>query len=184
MERVSSLEFIQSLTREVLMEKYSYERTLLHYLVSIRDIRDSDFAKSLIYLVQHGLDLNAKSIFGNTPSHLLCRDEKSHFLEIMCCMGADISLKNNGNDSCLSIALSFGSKRCVEILIANGARSHGETTRIQERVKVFEQSVVQCRDVIVILLGLKRRHQVLYKLDRFLISQVLAVEIWATRLDW
>lgn len=75
---------------------------------------------------------------------------------------------------------------CITTLIANGSRLKS-LLQLQPRViipqiEVFEERVIQCRDVIVILLGLrKRRHIFLYKLDKFLIAQELAPEIWATR---
>lgn len=56
-----------------------------------------------------------------------------------------------------------------------------------EKMIECEARVKSCRDVIIVLLGLKkRRHSMGYsailpKLDRFLIKQELAVAIWSTR---
>ena len=187
MEKPFSIAWIQShFSKEELMEEDHFDCTLLHSLIIGKE--EYEYEKTLVYLVQHGLDLNKTSVFGNTPSHLTCKYERPRFLELLCCMGANISLKNNDGKSCLSMALEYRNKKCAKILIANGVRSHGETTHIQEQVKVFEQGVLRCRDVIVTLLGLKKKRSsmrhvslILPKLDRFLIQQILAVEIWATR---
>ena len=58
-----------------------------------------------------------------------------------------------------------------------------EYHRVPNVLREFDKGVQMCRDVIVILLGLKRfrRLATLVKLDRFLIKQVLAVAIWTTR---
>ena len=56
-----------------------------------------------------------------------------------------------------------------------------------EKMIECEARVKSCRDVIVVLLGLKKRchsmgySAILPKLDRFLIKQELAVAIWSTR---
>ena len=78
------------------------------------------------------------------------------------------------------------SDSCVKMLIANGARLHYvpdkcRQTQITPEMIAFERGILNCRDVIIVFLGLKKRRQILCKLDRFLVSQVLAVEIWSTR---
>lgn len=57
--------------------------------------------------------------------------------------------------------------------------------RMSFELLAFEQGVTRCCNVIVTLLGLKkfRRNDKLAKLDRFLIQQLLAVEIWTTRTN-
>ena len=88
-------------------------------------------------------------------------------------------------------ALHYGFELVLEMLISNGKRvqsiqalGHSYDFRVLYRhVEKFQAKVIQCRDVIVILLGLKKRRQVLCKLDRFLIQQELATAIWATRKD-
>lgn len=75
--------------------------------------------------------------------------------------------------------------KCSKICIANGYRlkhvlPHYEVHRRTDLI-IFEHGVIKCRDVIVVLLGLKKRRQVLGKLDRFLVQQELAVAIWSTR---
>ena len=75
-----------------------------------------------------------------------------------------------------------------KVLIANGYRLKSVSTQFRKHITLgmwaFEQGVLRCRDVIVTLLGLKRRRRgqvFLPKLDRFLLQEVLAVEIWTTR---
>ena len=94
---------------------------------------------------------------------------------------------------------------CAQFLIANGVRL--DTIReivttgiypllpyVRDNIPLglilFEQGVLRCRDAIVVLLVLKKRSRNainhltrLKKLDRFLVQQVLAVEIWTTRAD-
>ena len=67
----------------------------------------------------------------------------------------------------------------VHVLIANGVRlkSIRHQEHITQAMRDFEQGVLRCRNVVVILLGLKKRKQVLGKLDRFLVQQELAVAI-------
>lgn len=57
--------------------------------------------------------------------------------------------------------------------------------RLSFDLLAFEKGVKRCRNVIVTILGLKkfRRQAKLVKLDRFLIQQVLVVEIWTTRTN-
>ena len=71
-------------------------------------------------------------------------------------------------------------------LISCGSRLKSVTHNghfVSQKMKDFERGVLHCRDVIVILLGLKKRKQVLGKLDRFLVQLELAVAIWTTRQE-
>lgn len=76
---------------------------------------------------------------------------------------------------------------CGKICIENGYRlKHIKRGILIENCATYallEQGVINCRNVIVILLGLRRKHKILPLLDRFLVQQVLAVEIWTTRGD-
>ena len=74
-------------------------------------------------------------------------------------------------------------EKCLRIIMSYGIRLDKASIRSVPRKFIkFENGLVVCRDVIVILLGLKKRqYEFLKRLDRFLIKQVLAVEIWATR---
>lgn len=74
---------------------------------------------------------------------------------------------------------------CLHLLISNGVRLKNEEKHVKvEKFRIFQEGVICCRDVLIVLLGLKKRQHVLLKrLDRFLIKQVLAVEIWATRCN-
>ena len=75
-------------------------------------------------------------------------------------------------------------------LIANGLRTYVAPPKANSALQQFEKEVIRCRDVIVTLLGLKRRRQsngyslILPKLDRFLVQQELAVSIWSSRYQW
>ena len=79
--------------------------------------------------------------------------------------------------------------QCMAVLVSNCYRLKQENLyvsleKLPQSLIQLEKSVIQCRDVIVVLLGLKKHRQVLRKLDRFLIQQELAVAIWSTRSTW
>lgn len=115
-----------------------------------------------------------------SPLYWTCHYGQHGMTNLLLVLGARM------HPSALSISIMKWNA-CFKVLIANGLRlkslSLVETHIIVDnRVEEFEERVIQCRDVIVILLGLrKRRHIFLYKLDKFLIAQELAPEIWATR---
>lgn len=82
--------------------------------------------------------------------------------------------------------LSNGKIECLKLMIANGVRFNSGTFippgPIVDICRKFQCGVIACSDIIVVLIGLKKRKQILHKLDKFLIQQELAVAIWATRL--
>ena len=137
-------------------------------------------------------------------------------IQVLLALQADPLVKNHHGSNALEEALlmivgnhatpeqkPFVNQNCIEsakVLIANGFRLQHinqdtydiATARHSKHIDFgkFEQGVINCRDIIVTLLGLKkRRHSadnytiILPKLDRFLIRQVLAVEIWTTRTN-
>lgn len=101
------------------------------------------------------------------------------------------SIKVWGKYSPLEIAM-LDNHKALYILLANGirlSRLQNSTSYIfckTSEMQNFERGVLGCVQVIVILLGLKKRcyggaSRILPKLDRFLIQQELAVAIWTTR---
>lgn len=166
---------------------------------------------ALLALVKKGADINE-------DPRVIYRDNKERWsplleaamrlqprtIQVLLVLQADPLVKNYHGSNALEEALSPrpGQKLlCIEsakVLIANGFRLqhiNQDTYDIASACHSkhinfgkFEQGVINCRDVIVILLGLKKRRHltgnytiILPKLDRFLIRQVLAVEIWTTR---
>jgi len=75
--------------------------------------------------------------------------------------------------------------KCLRIIMSYGFRLEKSKIRsVPKEFVRFQNGLNLCRNIIVTLLGLKKRQHVLLKrLDRFLVKQVLAVEIWSTRCD-
>ena len=150
---------------------------LLHYSVYQKFSGKFTYnVKAVLILIKAGCNVNLKTNYDSTPVHFACKTNDSTILSMLCSAGADLRIKSvNGEPRYLA------SSNCLKILLANGVRlRHMYCT--QDFID-FEQGVIQCRDVIVTLLGLKKFRGVamLSKLDRFLIKQELAVSIWSTR---
>lgn len=103
---------------------------------------------------------------------------------IACCKELDYSRT-------ISLVLNrMGDLYYVKVLLANGACLSEifvpNGFEISRDLVQFKKGVNQCRDIIVTLLGLKKRNHILHlkNLDRFLIKEILAVEIWSTREEW
>lgn len=150
---------------------------LLHYACRYDDVR------ALVMLLKSNMiDVNQKPSQNNIAMY--------------------IAIRCRNNDTIILLLLASGSMICyqsltemlckhstemnprMKLLIANGLRTRKlPYGLISDEMRYFEQGVLRCRDVIVVLLGLKKRRQVLGKLDRFLVKQELAVAIWSTRHD-
>lgn len=165
---------------------------LLNYLNSIpRDQWSTKFFKeacrnnkknydALVALCLQGVD------FGNDYRGCI-RDLRKdpRKLEIMVANGLNFKIKRRGHFTLLDDTKK-GWKASAKVLIANGMRLDSSDCVFKcedPNLIKFQQGVLCCRDVIVVLIGLKknRRLSAFTKIDRFLIKNVLAVEIWATR---
>lgn len=117
-------------------------------------------------------------------------------LEILCALEVNVQLETFQGLTPLDRALFHKCTTCAKVLIANGSRTSNTRDsftlldsgyliqrNISQDLLDFEKGIISCRNVIVVLLGLKkyRRVAMLPKLDRFLVKQILAVEIWSTR---
>ena len=118
---------------------------------------------------------------------IICNNTKA--MELLCATYTFLISKPNWKGvSPLEMVLCShedGRVKIAKFLLANGARlkSVKYFTWIHQELRDFEQGVLQSRDVIVVLLGLKKKRVILHKLDRFLIQQELAVAIWSTRQE-
>ena len=143
---------------------------LMYHAIRVNQL---DYTKKFILA---GLDINSYDKSYNAPFACAAFHGKHDIVEYFLVIGA----KDNVADE----ALASGCRKTMTIAIANGSRLKCSSSCDNfSFVSMFQQGVLRCRDVIVTLLGLKKRRclAVLQKLDRFLISQVLAVEIWSTR---
>lgn len=95
------------------------------------------------------------------------------FAEVLCSMGY------NCNGNAFNYISSYSDMKISRFVISNGWRIND--SRYAQSLVAFQKGVVKCRDLIVILLGLKKQKRILPRLDRFLIQQELAVAIWSTR---
>ena len=132
-------------------------------------------------LIAAGLDVNWHANHYESPLNHASSLNRYRIVEYLIAAGSSVKSK------CGIPALLFSKGDTMRVkttcvLLANGARMSPHPDGFSLRVeRQFQRGVIQCRDVIVTLLGLKKRRRILGKLDRFLVSQVLAVEIWATR---
>ena len=143
-----------------------------------------------IELVKMGMDVNAINDGQQTAVHTsaMCDNDElcQEFVTFFCILGANISTWDHNQKTPLMYAIEKGKQESAKVLISNGCRIsrkihiNAEVDMLMD-LWLFEKGVVTCRDVIVMLLGLKSKKKILPHLDRFLIKQVLAVEIWATR---
>ena len=106
-------------------------------------------------------------------------------VEILCLFNVNLQSRTVWNmQTPLDAAIHGENFDCAKVLIANGSRTnflYYNAKASYQPLLDFEKGVVSCRNVIVTLLGLKKFRNILPKLDRFLVKQVLAVEIWTTR---
>lgn len=157
---------------------------------------------ALIALLQNGANVNEDPFRGRyvmwSPLLEAFQYRQSHTFKVLLAAGACQTIINpeyRDETHCILKAYNFIitdiDVSCLKILISNGTRlsQMDLPKKCIEALVQFEQGVLRCRDVIVILLGLKKRRNaigqlsILKKLDRFLIQQILAVEIWTTRAD-
>ena len=155
---------------------------LLAMAIRFDDASNNDF---IVWSFLQGHDMNTTD--GTwTLAHNAAYFYRKRKLELLCACGANLSLVDEYGTTPMVIAFRWEQFDCVKILIANGARISKTNPPCQNLSKLsemilFQQGVLQCRDVIVTLLGLKKRRAILFKLDRFLVQQELAVAIWTTR---
>lgn len=142
--------------------------TLLHHASIFDNISNIRLTLTLINQIPN-LNLDVKTKSGHTPLMISAIHGSTNIVKILLAAGASVKHFQY---------LPRYDSTCVNILICNGLRNH---IRQSSYSKKLEQGVLQCRDIIVILLGLKKRRALLPKLDRFLIQQELAAEIWSTR---
>lgn len=147
------------------------------------------------------ISVNTQNAECNIPLYEATWARSTKLVEILLMFGSKTMITESPNMSPLFYSTCFNIET-AKILVANGARipnlskpsanrwigyeSYTQASRNISKLIPLQRGVVNCRDVIVVLLGLKKRksrHVVLPKLDRFLIQQVLAPEIWSTRCD-
>ena len=124
------------------------------------------------------------NFFNRSPLHVAAVHDNVEAIEAICaCQTSLISTPDVDGylplDEISYTAHFYGQK----ILVANGARLKNLKNKhwVTQKLREFESGVLQCRDVIVTLLGLKKKRVILHKLDRFLVQQELAAAIWSTR---
>ena len=157
--------------------------------------RSDKNVRALIALINQGVDVN-----DTIPLSQASYQRNPKIVEILIASQANVHLRSVLGLSAFDYVFNIRSPpigslldECAKVFISNGVRLktiHPSLKyRITQELIEFEQGVLRCRDVIITLLGLKkkRRHRnacnLLPKLDRFLIQQVLAVEIWTTRTN-
>lgn len=168
---------LKSLPREKWNSKSDYQMTLLHYATLFSDIG------AVVLLLQiMGLDyIDALDSGSRSATWIAAGRGKADVLQLLIAGGANYFTKR-GTWSPLETAIRHGNHlSCIRLLSSNGVRLNNQTKHLCKSLITFDRGVVRCRDVIVTLLGLKKRRHMLVKLDRFLIKQELAVAIWTTR---
>ena len=175
-------DFLHSVSPDRLLQVTYNNSTFLHHLTYDRSI--------ILNLFLVGVNINHINKRGSTP--LMCRLSYGHYLYIdavllLIALGSNLSRKTFDGQTHLDIALSSGQLEYAKCLISNGSRLVNVEKDIlrlaSSSLVLFEKGVIACRDIVVTLLGLKRRKAILPFLDKFLIKQVLVVEIWSTRAE-
>lgn len=155
--------------------------TLLHHAAR------GDNEDAVVALLQSGLiDVNALRYHGRTAAHVAVLG-RPRMVEVLCAAGVDVSVRDATGLAPLDMALSCGYPDCARVLVANRVRL--STVRkhcrcfITPELFALERRVVNCRAVVVALLGLKRRRgDVLRRLDRWVVREC-GWAIWATRTE-
>lgn len=166
---------LKTLSREKWNSKNDYQMTLLHYATLF-----SDVCAVVLLLQTMSLDYIDALDDGLRSATWIAARGKADVLQLLIACGANYFTKR-GFYSPLGIAMLDYHLDCIRLLSSNGVRLNNQTKHLSEDLITFDRGVVMCRDVIVTLLGLKKRRHMLVKLDRFLIKQELAVAIWTTR---
>ena len=195
---------------EVLFRKLFHELNIAHETGNLNDYLKSVSPKELLLatrdtytllhcaydkriilkLVSVGIDINQQGNGCETPIMFRVRyDDDVDVISLMIALGSNLALRNSAYLSALEIAILNTKFTVAKCLISNGSRLASVHELILKQCDssssliLFENGVINCRDVIVTLLGLKkfRKLSALRKIDRFLIKQELAVEIWSTR---
>jgi len=113
---------------------------------------------SLKILTSHGVPINDKDIYGNTPLHYAARNRDTPAMRFLLEAGADIDVTNNDGVTPLHQTLTQGpfNKKATELLLQNGANqyfmlangtirdyvntiSHGENIGIRELFEKYEK---------------------------------------------
>lgn len=151
--------------------------TFLSYTFYSRDENNEDNIDALILLGSSCL-FDFKSFPPGTtcsPFWYCIRNCNVKYAMVLCVMGYTYCHEN---------PIGYITLEKQRFLVANGWRIANRN--YNKSLVIFQEGVINCRDAIVTLLGLKkRRHprRILPKLDRFLVQQELAIAIWATRSD-
>ena len=152
--------------------------TLLHWACKFDDVQ------IFLKLYNCGLNIHSKSKFGFTPLFYMLRSFSFNILKVTITLGllhkcehkyVIYTLEDFRRVQCNDIEHRRRYKECHQVLVSNGFR-YLKPPKSQLR---FDQ----CREIIVTLLGLKKRKNILPKLDRFLVKQEVAIAIWTTRTN-
>lgn len=82
--------------------------------------------KSLVVLIEtHGLDVNQKNRFSESPLHIAAHMGNESAVDILLTHGSDVRVLNDKCQSPLMLAAAKGAKLTVKTLIDHGARVHG-----------------------------------------------------------
>lgn len=131
-----------------------------------------DCVKGFLLFLQHGIKFDLE-----LGAFQACEWGAVNILTVLCVLGANISRPIN-------VCLRRMEASTLTVLLENGVKLSAAKPgwAIKQEFHDLERGVLSCKNVIVILLGLKKRQiPALVRLDRFLIQQELAAEIWSTR---
>ncbi|KAG4092683.1 ankyrin repeat-containing domain protein [Neocallimastix lanati (nom. inval.)] len=88
----------------------------------IIDHKKENMNKNLIYyLIEHGVDINNKKMFKETPLFYACRRRNKDLVEYLVERGADINKENKDGETVLFIACKRGNKNLTEYFVEHGA---------------------------------------------------------------
>lgn len=158
--------------------------TYLHYAAAYGD------EAAMVGLLRAGLSVNVTSEAKLTPAHLAVRAGNVRALRLLLVAGCNVRALSASGASPVEVAVC--ARQCVTTLLENGVRMRSlvRDKRLRGRVLrmwyVHEYGVLQCRSVVLALLGSKRfRKTSLCAWDRFLVRE-LALAVWLSRgqVEW
>lgn len=171
--------FLARLPRQRWTERDPTGWTFLHLACRQGDIR------AMVLLLKSGtVDKKAVDDEQWSVVHAAARADNELALQALLVAGGFDMCSRQGTElSPLDLALDCPPS--AALLIRNGVRLRciSDPRDVEPWMVALESGRLLCRSVVVTLLGLRRRGQILRRVDRFLMRADVALAIWCTRSD-
>lgn len=94
----------------------THHETVLHYIIN-----ECNNSEKMLFLLNQGAYVNAKTLDGNTPLHYVARNRKIEMAKILLDYGADINAQNVQGKTPLFKAAFTGDAEMIDLLLTHGA---------------------------------------------------------------